>query len=590
MRGRPGSGGGGGAWKGFLRVFIFVLLIFTSFTAVGAFVPDDQQNVLLLHSYYDGLSWSDDVTDGVRSVLDDPGEGVNLYIEYMDMPRVNSPGYVEGMADLFRVKYAAISFDLIICSDEYAFRFLREYHDDLFPGVPVVFCGVNYFEDSYLDDWEDCTGIVEAYDVVGTIDAALALDPDVRRVYVVNDRSETGLSNWKVVERAADIYRGRLEIVSSEGRSFDEVMGEISVLPPDTVVLLMTYYQDPDGTSYDHTEVITAVSAASPVPVYGVWDVYLGDGLVGGRLTSGKDQGTAAGEMALGILEGESASTVPVKKDLQGVYTFDYHQLQRFGLQESDLPAGSVMIHAPTSSIEIERDVLTVVLVALVILLLLVLYLGYTIRVRKKTENALRKSEEMFRGIAERSFDIIFTTDAEGRYTYLSPSFRRVTGYDPEEFVGKSYLVGLDNNWQKISDEVIDALKNGRAVEGVAVCLHAKDRTPRHLEINAAPIMVEGEMAGVQGVVRDVTERREMEQAREEAYTQIERNILQFAALGDEIRNPLSVIVGLADLNCTEEDAERIFEQARIIDAIIDRLDQGWIESEKVQAFLRKRG
>lgn len=590
MRGKPGSGGGGGVRKGPLRVFIFVFFIFTSFTAVGAFVPDDQQNVLLLHSYYDGLSWSDDVTDGARSVLDEQGQGVDLYIEYMDMPRVNSPGYVEAMADLFRVKYATTSFDLIICSDEYAFHFLREYHDDLFPGVPVVFCGVNYFEDSYLRDWEDCTGIVEAYDVVGTIDAALALDPNVRRVYVVNDRSETGLSNRKVVERAAEMYQGRLEIVSLEKRSFDEILGEVSTLPPDTVVLLMTYYQDPDGTSYDHTRVITAVSTVSPVPVYGVWDVYLGDGIVGGRLTSGRDQGTAAGELALRVLGGESASTIQIKKDLQGTYTFDYHQLNRFGLQESALPAGSAMIHAPTTAIEIERDVLTVVLVALVVLLLLVVYLGYTIRVRKKTESALRKSEEMFRGIAERSFDTIFITDAEGRYTYLSPSFKRVTGYDPEEFVGESYLIALDENWQKISDEVIDALKNGRAVEGVAVCIHAMDGSSRHLEINAAPIMAEGEMTGVQGVVRDVTERREMEEAREEAYAQIERNIAQFAALGDEIRNPLSVIVALADLNCAEEDAERIFEQARAIDAIIDRLDQGWIESEKVQAFLKKRG
>jgi PAS domain S-box-containing protein len=577
--------------NGVLRVFLQVLILFFLFTApissVGAISLDDPRNVLLLHSYYDGLSWTDNVTEGVRSVLD-AEESVDLYIEYMDMPRLHSPGYVEGMTDLFKVKYADVSFDAIICSDEYAFHFLRDYHDDLFSGVPVVFCGVNYFEDSYLEGW-DCTGIVEAYDVVGTIDAAIALDPGVRRVYVINDRSETGLSNQKVIERATRGYQGRLELVSSEGQSFDQVLDTVSGLPPDAIVLLMTFYQDPDGTSYEYKKVVSTVAAASPVPVYGVWDVYLGDGLVGGRLTSGEEQGVAAGERALRILEGEPASTIPVEDDLQGTYIFDYRQMDRFGLQESDLPAGSRVIHAPNTAVVVDRGVLVAVIIALVTLLLLVGFLGYTIRVRKKAEHALKKSEQMFRGIAERSFDVIFIADARGRYTYLSPSFRRVTGYDPEEFIGRSYRVGLDDKWQKVADGAIAALKNGEDVEGVGICIRAKDGSPRYLEVNAAPIMVEGEVAGVQGVVRNVTERREMEQAREEAYAQINRNIAQFATLGDEIRNPLSVIVGLVDMRCDEADAEQILAQARIIDAIIDRLDQGWIESEKVQAFLRKR-
>lgn len=587
MRKKPGFDGSCDVVRVFLLTFFLISLFSASFSPAGAIAPDDSHNVLLLHSYYDGLSWTDDVTGGVQSVLDKE-EGVVLYIEYMDMPRVNSPRYEEELIGLFRVKYADVSFDAIICADEYAFHFLRDHHDDLFSGVPVVFCGVNYFEDAYIEGW-DCTGIVEAYDVVGTVDAALALDPGVRRVYVINDCSETGLSNQKVIERAAREYQGRLEIVSSEGQSLDQVLDTVAALPPDAIVLLMTFYLDQDGTSYDYDEVVGAVSAASRVPVYGVWDIYLGEGLVGGRLTSGEDQGTAAGRLALRVLEGESASTIPVEADLQGTYRFDYRQLDRFGLQESDLPAGSVVIHAPSTAVEIDREVLAAVIIALVTLLLLVGYLVYTISVRKKTEHALKKSEQKFREIAERSFDVIFITNANGEYTYLSPSVRRVTGYASEDLIGKSYRLGLDEEWQKVAEDAIDVIKSGEVVEGAGVCFRAKDGSPRYLEINAAPIIVEDVVAGAQGVVRDVTERREMERTREEAYAQIDQNIAQFATLGDEIRNPLSVIVGLVDLNCSERDAEQILEQARIIDAIIDRLDEGWVESEKVRAFLKKR-
>jgi PAS domain S-box-containing protein len=86
---------------------------------------------------------------------------------------------------------------------------------------------------------------------------------------------------------------------------------------------------------------------------------------------------------------------------------------------------------------------------------------------------------------------------------------------------------------------------------------------------------------------QEIFQRKLIEAQKREAYEQIEKNIEQFAILGDHIRNPLAVIVGLADL--TEmEGSGKILEQAKVIDDIIDQLDRGWIESEKVREFLRR--
>ncbi|MDD1659481.1 MAG: histidine kinase, partial [Methanomicrobiales archaeon] len=71
------------------------------------------------------------------------------------------------------------------------------------------------------------------------------------------------------------------------------------------------------------------------------------------------------------------------------------------------------------------------------------------------------------------------------------------------------------------------------------------------------------------------------------AFLQIEKNIEQLAILGDHIRNPLAVIVGIADLE-GGATSENIIQQARIIDQIITQLDRGWIESEKIREFLKK--
>ncbi|HMA04583.1 MAG TPA: CHASE4 domain-containing protein [Methanomicrobiales archaeon] len=86
---------------------------------------------------------------------------------------------------------------------------------------------------------------------------------------------------------------------------------------------------------------------------------------------------------------------------------------------------------------------------------------------------------------------------------------------------------------------------------------------------------------------QEIFQRKLIEGQKREAYEQIEKNIEQFAILGDHIRNPLAVIVGLADLTEGAE-AAKIMEQARVIDGIINQLDRGWIESEKVREFLRR--
>ena len=59
---------------------------------------------------------------------------------------------------------------------------------------------------------------------------------------------------------------------------------------------------------------------------------------------------------------------------------------------------------------------------------------------RKHTEEALRQSEEKFRGLAERSSDMIFTTDTRDVITYLSPASERIFGYKPQDMVGKHFM------------------------------------------------------------------------------------------------------------------------------------------------------
>lgn len=87
---------------------------------------------------------------------------------------------------------------------------------------------------------------------------------------------------------------------------------------------------------------------------------------------------------------------------------------------------------------------------------------------------------------------------------------------------------------------------------------------------------------------QDISELVEMEQFKKDAYAQIEKNIEQFAILGDHLRNPLTAIIGISDLLEDRNTAARIHTLATEIDDIITRIDKGWIESEKVRTIIRK--
>src|SRR5690606_29654459 len=106
-------------------------------------------------------------------------------------------------------------------------------------------------------------------------------------------------------------------------------------------------------------------------------------------------------------------------------------------------------------------------------------------------------------------------------------------------------------------------------------------------ETRHIPVFEEGHVVRVMTIMRDITRARKMEEEKRVAYQQIEKNIEQFAILGDHLRNPVQVIVGLADLEGGPL-AQKIHQQTEEIDRTITQLDRGWIESEKIREFIRK--
>ena len=131
---------------------------------------------------------------------------------------------------------------------------------------------------------------------------------------------------------------------------------------------------------------------------------------------------------------------------------------------------------------------------------------------RRQAEKALRQFKERFRGIAERSIDVIYELDLEGRVTYISPAVERIGGCKPGQLTGKSIRDCIPQSELRKAVQALTKAAKGKSVKGLQIMVLRKDGSPVWVEANASPILRGGEVVGSQGIVRDITERKRTEE------------------------------------------------------------------------------
>jgi PAS domain S-box-containing protein len=161
------------------------------------------------------------------------------------------------------------------------------------------------------------------------------------------------------------------------------------------------------------------------------------------------------------------------------------------------------------------------------------------ITARKQAEEALRQSEEKYRLIVENTLDVIFTTDEQEKYLYVSPSVKNMLGYSPAEFIGKPFVsfihpddisvlkAEINNTYAagyKFSSEIEYRLRHASGVWRWVV-----SRGTRVVDTN-------GKFLYFIGIIKDITERKQVEAALKQSEQNL-RNSMDSSAVGIYIVN-----------------------------------------------------
>jgi ABC-type uncharacterized transport system substrate-binding protein len=224
-----------------------------------------------------------------------------------------------------------------------ALDFLLTQGDTVFPGTPVVFCGIDRrsFEGRSLPS--HVTGVLVKREFAPTLELALRLHPGTERIVFVGGTSEFDAQLVKQAREELGRFEDRLAFTWLTAPPLRELLTHLSQLPPRTIVLYSGLFRDGAGESYVPHAVAERLAAAANAPVYAFVDQYLGRGIVGGHLYSLDAHGEAAANLALQILAGMAPSQLPLVESAASRTMFDWRELQRWGIDESQLPPEAII-------------------------------------------------------------------------------------------------------------------------------------------------------------------------------------------------------------------------------------------------------
>jgi signal transduction histidine kinase/ActR/RegA family two-component response regulator len=346
--------------------------------------------VLVLHAYNIGFTWTDFIQEGIQSVFDETELDVELYVEYMDSKRYDPELVFPRLIDLYQTKYKDTEFDVIITSDDNAFNFILDHRDQLFPGVPVVFNGVNNFKDARLMGHTKVTGVTEDFDLRSTTDIILRPHPQTKQIVVISDVTPSGALNLERMRNIMPDYEDQVEFVELYQLTAEDLVDALHNLPEDTVVLNLSFWRDPTGKSFTHAESLPLIVDNFAGPVYTPWDHMIAYGTVGGMATNGRLQGKYAAQMAERILQGESANDIPIVYQSPNTPMFDYPALSRFGISVSDLPEGSIVMNEPETFYYRYKTIIWLVAIFVILQTAAIMALGINIIQRHRVEQELQ--------------------------------------------------------------------------------------------------------------------------------------------------------------------------------------------------------
>jgi PAS domain S-box-containing protein len=482
-----------------------------------------------------------------RRLIEALGSKVSIDAEFLDLVRVRDPDHEMRTATYVRDKYARFPPDLVMTVGGEALPFILEYRDVIGANIPVVFTSVSPSNYRSAQPPPDVTGIIIALDLENTIRLAEHLQPTARHLYLIAGSAPID-RRWQNTAR---------QIVASRQRKYDttylfelpydELVAQVSRVPPDSIVIMLTVFIDGAGKSLVPGEVEIALANRSPAPFYSPYSGNLGKGALGGYTETFESHGVAAADLALEILSGKDPATLPPRTNPHQAFRVDYNALQRWKLDEGNLPSGTIVMFKPASIWQEHRDFAIAAFSIMALQAAFVVFLLVQRHRRRVAEALLQESEERMAFTAASVNAGFWQYDRNNEELWATPSLRNLLGLKSDVPLTREVLLAAIHPEDREAATVLlrDAQHgNASAVRDVRVTLGDDQLRWISMRARSRP----GIQGQVSGIIVDITEQKAAE-AEAALQRQEVAHLMRVSLMGElsgaiahEINQPLTAI------------------------------------------------
>jgi PAS domain S-box-containing protein len=530
-----------------------VLLLAWGGSAACAATDGPAANVLVVYSNNRLLPANVDFDRGLSE-----GTGVStraprrFLSEFLDTPEFGGEAYEARTAAYLKEKYAARPPQVIVAGGTEALGFLLRHRAEMFPNVPIVHGAVERSYVRTLTLPPDVIGIPVEYDVRGTIELALRLQPDARRLVVVTGASPWGHKRQTEIRAAVANLHPALPIEYLSGLPGSDVAARLAALTREALVYTPGFFVDGAGRTTTPRESVTMMAAASGAPIYVPYASEIGAGAVGGRMPSFVQIGRETRTIVDRLLEGAPASAITVPSAIPTAVQLDWRQVRKWGIHADLIPPDADIRFREPTFWEAHR---AWVIIAAAVMLVQAGLIGALLverRRRRSTAAALTESEQRIRLAAQAARLSTFIWNLGRNGIAANAGLRKRTGQP------RDTTESFDHVLQSVHPADRDRF-------GIAARKAAADNT--ELDVEYRTLQPDGEVrwftargqpsAGdsnrLTGVSMDITARKTAElqaEADRAALTHMSRVATMgqlSAAIAHQLNQPLAAILGNAE-------------------------------------------
>ena len=347
------------------------------------------RSVLILNESSTQIQGYSDITSAQRSTLNAQSPSpFAFYVEYLSLNEFATPQNKKTLLTYLREKYLDTPIGIVAANGTEALRVALQLRtDERWSGIPIVFSAVDEQRARSLMPLPDVTGRFVRFSLKQSIDVARALVRNLQQVALVGDPLDRQPFRRQFLGELASAAVN-LEIINLLGLPLEQVKKRVANLPNSSAILYTTVTAD---GRYLPNEALAAIAKTANRPIVVDVDNRLGHGATGGFVVVSTLIGEEAAQLMLRVFNGENPSTIHITSSNAVKPEFDWRELQRWAVNERDLPPDSEILFRPPTAWEQYQWQILLIAAALVTQSFLIGGLFYEHRRRHSAEVETRR-------------------------------------------------------------------------------------------------------------------------------------------------------------------------------------------------------